>query len=151
MKILIGSDHGGYFLKEDLKGFLKELGHEVIDYGAYSAEPCDYPDIAFLVSKDLLAGKGDRAILVCGTGIGMCIAANKVKGIRAALCHDVFSARASREHNNANVLTLGERVIGKGLAREIVRSWLGAEFTGGRHQRRVEKIVEFEQDGSQKT
>jgi ribose 5-phosphate isomerase B len=81
----------------------------------------------------------------------MCIAANKVKGIRAALCHDVFSARASREHNNANVLTLGERVIGKGLAREIVRSWLGAEFTGGRHQRRVEKIVEFEQDGSQKT
>ncbi|MCD6155443.1 MAG: ribose 5-phosphate isomerase B [Candidatus Atribacteria bacterium] len=148
MKILLGSDHGGYFLKEDLKDFLKELGHEVIDYGTYSADSCDYPDIAFLVATDLMAGKGDKAILVCGTGIGMCIAANKVKGVRAALCHDVFSAKASREHNNANVLTLGERVIGKGLAREIVRSWLEAEFTGGRHQRRVEKIMEFERNGN---
>ncbi len=150
MKILLGSDHGGYFLKEDLKDFLKELGHEVVDYGAYSTDSCDYPDIAFLVAADLIAGKGDRAVLVCGTGIGMCIAANKVKGIRAALCHDVFSAKASREHNDANVLTLGERVIGKGLAREIVRNWLEAGFTGGRHQRRVEKIMRFERNGSQK-
>ncbi len=150
MKILLGSDHGGYFLKEDLKDFLKGLGHEVVDYGAYSTDSCDYPDIAFLVATDLMAGKGDRAILVCGTGIGMCIAANKVKGIRAALCHDVFSAKASREHNDANVLTLGERVIGKGLAREIVHSWLEAEFTGERHRRRVEKIIRFEQNGSQK-
>ncbi|MGC8777618.1 MAG: ribose 5-phosphate isomerase B [Candidatus Caldatribacteriaceae bacterium] len=144
MKILLGSDHAGFHLKEDLKKFIQALGHEVEDYGTYAEEPSDYPDVAIRLAEDVVRGRGERGILICGTGVGMSIAANKVKGVRAALCHDVFSARASREHNNANVLTMGERVIGKGLAREIVRVWLEADFQGERHARRVEKIERYE-------
>lgn len=144
MKILLGSDHAGFYLKEDLKAFVQSLGHEVEDYGVYTDESSDYPDVALRVAEDVVRGKGERGILICGTGVGMSIAANKVRGIRAALCHDVFSARASREHNNANILAMGERVIGKGLAREIVRVWLETDFQGGRHARRVEKIERYE-------
>lgn len=144
MKVLLGSDHAGFYLKEDLKVFIQSLGHEVEDYGVYTDESSDYPDVALRVAEDVVKGKGERGILVCGTGVGMSIAANKVRGIRAALCHDVFSARASREHNNANILTMGERVIGKGLAREIVKVWLETDFQGGRHARRVEKIERYE-------
>lgn len=145
MRILIGCDHAGFRLKEDIKAYLISLGHEVEDYGVYGEVPFDYPDIAFRVAEDVAQGKGDRGILICGTGIGMSIAANKVQGIRAALCHDVFSARASREHNDANILTMGERVIGVGLAREIVRVWLESEFQGDRHARRVAKICAYEE------
>lgn len=144
MKVLLGSDHAGFHLKEDLKKFIQSLGHEVEDYGIYTDEPFDYPDVAIRLAKDVAEGKGARGILICGTGVGMSIAANKVKGIRAALCHDVFSARASREHNNANILTMGERVIGKGLAREIVKVWLETDFQGERHARRLEKIERYE-------
>jgi ribose 5-phosphate isomerase B len=144
LKILLGSDHAGFYLKEDLKAFVQSLGHEVEDYGVYTDESSDYPDVALRVAEDVVRGKGERGILICGTGVGMSIAANKVRGIRAALCHDVFSARASREHNNANILAMGERVIGKGLAREIVRVWLETDFQGGRHARRVEKIERYE-------
>lgn len=144
MKVLIGSDHAGFSLKEDLKQFLRSLGYEVEDYGIYVEEPFDYPDVAIRLAEDVVKGKGKRGILVCGTGVGMSIAANKVKGARAALCHDVFSAKASRAHNNANILAMGERVIGKGLAREIVKTWLEADFQGERHARRVEKIERYE-------
>ncbi|MEN3185903.1 MAG: ribose 5-phosphate isomerase B [Atribacterota bacterium] len=144
MKVLLGSDHAGVQLKEDLKIFIQSLGHEVEDYGVHTGESFDYPDVAIPLAKDVAEGRGARGILICGTGVGMSIAANKVKGIRAALCHDVFSARASREHNNANILTMGERVIGKGLAREIVKVWLETDFQGERHARRLEKIERYE-------
>lgn len=145
MRVLVGCDHAGFHLKEDLKEYLLSLGHEVEDYGVYSDDSADYPDVAFRVAEDVVLGKGDRGILICGTGVGMSIAANKVRGVRAALCHDVFSARASREHNNANILTMGERVIGRGLAREIVRVWLESEFMGDRHARRIAKIAAYEE------
>jgi ribose 5-phosphate isomerase B len=144
MKIALGCDHGGFELKEDLKNFLIEQGYEVIDYGTNSPEMIDYPDIAFPLAKDVAKGKCERGIICCGTGVGVSIAANKVHGIRAANCHDTFSARASREHNNANILTLGGRVIGKGLAQEIVQVWLNSEFIEGRHLRRINKISDYE-------
>ncbi|HAX98710.1 MAG TPA: ribose 5-phosphate isomerase B [Candidatus Atribacteria bacterium] len=144
MKIALGCDHGGYELKEDLKNFLIEQGYEVIDYGTNSPEMIDYPDIAFPLAKDVAKGKCERGIICCGTGVGVSIVANKVHGIRAANCHDTFSARASREHNNANILTLGGRVIGKGLAQEIVQVWLKSEFIEGRHLRRINKISDYE-------
>jgi len=144
MKIALGCDHGGFELKEYLKIFLKELGYEVVDYGTHSTEIVDYPDIVFPLAKDVAEGKFERGIICCGTGVGVSIAANKVRGIRAANCHDTFSARASREHNNTNILTLGGRVIGKGLAREIVQVWLKAEFIEGRHLRRINKISDYE-------
>lgn len=144
MKVAIGCDHGGLNLKKEIKELLLSLGHEVEDFGTYSIESCDYPDIAVPVSRAVVEGKAERGILICGTGIGIGIAANKIAGIRAALCHDTFSARASREHNNANVLTLGERVIGIGLAKDIVTIWMATEFEGGRHGRRVEKIMALE-------
>lgn len=149
MRILMGCDHAGFHLKEDLKAYIVSLGHEVEDYGVHEEIPFDYPDVAFQVAEDVARGKGDRGILLCGTGVGMAIAANKVWGIRAALCHDVFSARASREHNDANVLTMGGRVIGKGLAREIVRVWLESEFQGDRHARRIAKILAYEERKNQ--
>ena len=145
MKIVIGSDHGGIHLKEVLKQHLAERGVEVSDAGTYTEESCDYPDIALKVCRDITAGKAERGILVCGTGIGMSMAANKVKGIRAALCGDVFSAAMSREHNNANVICLGERVLGAGLATRILDAWLDTEFAGGRHERRVNKIMAIEE------
>lgn len=144
MKIAIGSDHGGFHLKEDIREYLESEGIAYEDFGTYSDSSCDYPDIAAAVAPKVAAGEYDCGILICGTGIGIGIAANKVKGIRAALCHDTFSARASREHNNANILTLGERVIGPGLARDVVKVWLSSSFTGGRHARRVAKIEEIE-------
>lgn len=144
MRIALGSDHGGFVLKEEIKDYLEESGIEYKDFGTHTNDSCDYPDIALPVAKAVANGEFDRGILICGTGIGIGIAANKVHGIRAALCHDTFSARASREHNNANILTLGERVIGRGLALDIVDIWVNTKFAGGRHQRRVEKIGEIE-------
>ena len=133
-----------YNLNKEIKELLSTLGHEVEDFGTHSTESCDYPDIAEPVAHAVVDGAADRGILICGTGIGIGIAANKIAGVRAALCHDTFSAHASREHNNANILTMGERVIGPGLAKDIVTIWLNTEFEGGRHARRVEKISALE-------
>ena len=144
MKIAIGSDHAGFDLKETLKQHLTERGFEVQDFGTHDKSSCHYPAIAEKVARSVAAGENERGILVCGTGIGIGIAANKVAGIRAALCHDTFSAHASREHNNANILTMGQRVIGQGLALDIVNIWLTTQFEGGRHQRRIDKIHEQE-------
>lgn len=140
MRIAIGSDHAGFNLKEMVKGVLLEMGHTYEDFGCFDTSSTDYPDIGFAVADAVAGSRFERGILICGSGIGMCIAANKVPGIRAAVCHDSFSARGSREHNDANILCLGERVIGPGLAREIVTIFLTAEFLGGRHARRLEKI-----------
>ncbi len=145
MKVAIGCDHGGLHLKEDIKSLLADGGYEVTDFGTNSTDSVDYPDIAVPVANAVANGEFERGILICGTGIGIGIAANKVKGIRAALCHDTFSAHASREHNNANILTMGERIIGPGLARDIVKIWLTTEFEGGRHERRVAKIADIEE------
>lgn len=144
MRIALGSDHGGYHLKETIKKYLSEQGIASHDFGAFNAESTDYPDYAYKVAVAVAGGEYDRGILCCGTGIGVCIVANKVPGIRAALCHDTFSARAAREHNDANILAMGERVIGPGLAVDIVATWLAAEFSGGRHARRLEKISAIE-------
>ncbi|MFO7152783.1 MAG: ribose 5-phosphate isomerase B [Bacillota bacterium] len=146
MKIAVASDHGGFALKKEIVKFLQEKGLEYEDLGTYTEESVDYPEIAFKLAEAVAKGEYDRGILICGTGIGVTIAANKVKGIRAALCHDVYSARMSRAHNNANVLTLGGRVIGPELARTIVEEWLMAEFEGGRHQRRLDKIASYEEN-----
>lgn len=144
MKIAIGSDHAGLSLKKHITKYLNEKGYEIQDFGAYSETSCDYADYAIKVAKDIKSGNSDRGILVCGTGIGISIAANKISGIRAALCGDTFSAHASREHNNANVLALGGRVVGVGLALDIVDIFLNTEFEGGRHQKRLDKIIEIE-------
>lgn len=145
MKVAIGCDHGGLHLKEHIIGYLKEQGMDYQDFGTHTADSVDYPDIAEPVAKAVAAGEVDKGILICGTGIGIGIAANKVPGIRAALCHDTFSAHASREHNDANILTMGERVIGPGLALDIVHIWLHTEFEGGRHERRIAKISAIEE------
>lgn len=143
MKIAIGCDHNGLALKQALlEGPLR--GHQVRDFGVFSNEAADYPDVAFAVAQAVAAGEHERGILICGTGIGMAIAANKVKGIRAAACSDVYSAKMSRRDNDANILCVGGRVVGPGLAAEIVTAWLSEEFAGGRHQRRVAKITERE-------
>lgn len=144
MKIGIGCDHGGVNHKEAIKEHLTAIGHEVIDYGTERDVPADYPDIAEKVSRAYLGGEFDRGILICGTGIGMSIAANKIDGIRAAHVTDTFSARMSREHNNAQIICLGERITGPGLAIDIVDTYLESEFAGGRHQRRVDKIMNLE-------
>lgn len=147
MKIVLGSDHGGYQLKENLKKYLEEQNMEYIDFGCQSEKSVDYPDIGFKVAKEVKSGKYDRGILICGTGIGMSIVANKVKGIRATLCYNEFSARCSREHNDANILVLGGRVIGSGLAREIVRVWLNTDFSQKeRHINRLNKIKQEEDE-----
>jgi ribose 5-phosphate isomerase B len=145
MKIAIGSDHAGLCLKERIKEYFeKDQDICFTDLGTNSTESVDYPDIAQLVAESVARGEHDYGILICGTGIGMAIAANKVPGIRAALCHDTFTARASREHNNANILTIGERVTGAGLACAIVDTWLNSSFQGGRHERRLNKIRALE-------
>ena len=145
MKVALGSDHGGYQLKENLKEYLKELNVEYIDFGCENEKFVDYPDIGFKVAIEVKNGKCDRGILICGTGIGMSIVANKVKGIRAALCHNELTARYSREHNDANILVLGGRVIGSGLAREIVKVWLNTKFSQEkRHINRLNKIKQEE-------
>ncbi len=139
--IAIGCDHGGYELKQDIMKFLEKSGYEYKDFGTYSAESCDYPDYAKQVAHAVADGECEKGILICGTGIGVSIAANKVKGIRAALVHDCFSAKATREHNDANVLTMGARVIGPGLAEEIVKIFLETPFSNDeRHIRRISKI-----------
>ncbi len=144
MKIAAGSDHAGYGLKEHLIKLVEGLGHQVANLGTLSEDSVDYPDFAAAVAEEVAADRADRGLLVCGTGIGVAIAANKVDGIRAATCNDLFTARMARAHNDANVLTLGERVIGEGLAEDIVRMFLETEYEGGRHQRRVEKIQALE-------
>ena len=141
MKIAIGSDHGGFHLKAEVVKWLREKQIEVIDLGAQNLDSIDYPDVAQAVAEEVLLERADRGILICGTGIGICIAANKIHGIRAALCHDVYSAQKSREHNDANILALGERVIGTGHALLVLEEWLKTEFEGGRHAKRVEKIT----------
>ncbi|MCF8055568.1 MAG: ribose 5-phosphate isomerase B [Desulfocapsa sp.] len=138
MKIAIGSDHGGFALKEVILTLLQELDHDVEDVGCFGHDSVDYPGFADLVCEKISQGAADKGILICGTGIGMSMAANKHKGIRAALCCDQYTARMSREHNDANVLCIGERVTGPGVAEEIVRTWLSTPFVGGRHQRRIE-------------
>ena len=144
MKIGIGSDHGGFELKEVIKEYLGKLDIEYIDYGTYSKESVDYPDYGKKLADAVVAKEIDRGIVICGTGIGISISANKVKGIRCALCGDTYSARMSREHNDANVLALGARVLGIDLALEIVSVWLKSEFQGGRHLIRVNKISDIE-------
>ena len=144
MKIAIGSDHGGYLLKEEVKKHLENRGFNVTDFGAFSPESIDYNESAIDVATGVSAGLFDRGILVCGTGIGMSIMANKVKGIRAALVHDLFTARATRLHNDTNVLTMGGRVVGGGLALEIVDMWVDTEFSNEeRHIRRITKINNY--------
>jgi ribose 5-phosphate isomerase B len=142
--VAVGADHGGYKLKEALKGALRELGYEVVDCGTGSTDPVDYPDYALAVAELVSQGRAWRGILVDGAGIGSCMAANKVPGVRAAMCYDQSTALNSREHNDANVLTLGAGLIGEALAKQIVRTWLETPFGGGRHARRVEKIMETE-------
>ncbi len=144
LKIGIGSDHGGFELKEYIKEFLEKDGIEYMDYGTNSSESVDYPDYGRKLSEAVIAGEVDKGIAICGTGIGISIACNKVKGIRCALCGDTYSARMSVEHNNANIIALGGRVIGKDLAIEIVSTWLKSQFLGGRHERRVNKISDIE-------
>ncbi|HHY69418.1 MAG TPA: ribose 5-phosphate isomerase B [Bacillota bacterium] len=145
MKIALGSDHAGYDLKNRIKDFVETLGYEPYDLGPYSQESVDYPDFAVKVAHAVRDKQCDLGILVCGTGLGMAIAANKIKGIRAVTCSDTFSARCSREHNDANILCIGARVVGEGLAMDIVKTWLEAEFEGGRHLRRVNKIIKLEE------
>jgi len=142
--IAIGSDHGGYNLKMEIIKHLEKNGYEVKDFGTSSCDSVDYPDIALPVAKAVISGECEKGILVCGTGIGISIAANKVPGIRAALCTDSFMARLSREHNDANVLALGGRIIGTELALDIVDVWLKTEFSGGRHKTRIDKISQIE-------
>jgi ribose 5-phosphate isomerase B len=143
--LALGADHGGFALKEALKEFVSGLGYSIIDCGTHSTEPVDYPDFAYAVARLVSEGKAQRGLLVDGAGIGSCMAANKVPGVRAALCYDHASAVNSREHNDANVLTLGAGLIGLNLAKQIVQVWLATEFGGGRHQKRIDKITAIEQ------
>ncbi len=145
MKIAVGSDHRGYDAKRRIVALLPQLGHEVLDFGAPGSDSVDYADFAFPVAEAVGSGRVDRGILICGTGIGMCIAANKVRGVRAAPCHDSITAEMSRRHNDANVLCLSADLLGEELIERMVRIWLETEFEGGRHGRRVDKIARFEQ------
>ncbi len=140
----IGSDHGGYALKQEIMKHLSERGIAYRDYGTYSEDSCDYPDYGEAVGRAVASGECERGIVVCGTGIGISIAANKVRGVRCALCGDCFSAQMAREHNDANVLALGARVLGAGLALKIVDTFLDSAFAGGRHERRVAKLMAIE-------
>lgn len=144
MRVSIGSDHAGLALKAEVTKLLQSLGLEIFDRGPFNEGAVDYPDFAELVCRDITKGTADKGILICGTGIGMSIAANKHPGIRAALCHDTFSARATREHNDSNILCLGQRVVGVGLALDIVSAWVGTDFVGGKHKARLDKIAEIE-------
>ncbi|HEX9467305.1 MAG TPA: ribose 5-phosphate isomerase B [Acidimicrobiia bacterium] len=147
MRVAIGSDHAGYRLKEHLVQVLKSGGHDVADLGTDSEEPVDYPPICADVGREVAAGRADRGIVLGGSGQGEQISANKVHGVRAALCNDLYTAEYSRRHNDANVLSIGARIVGDGLADEIVRIWLSTDFEGGRHQRRVDEIAEIERSG----
>ena len=145
MRIAVGSDHAGFALKENLAAYLCELGHQVLDVGTHSTAPVDYPDYAEAVGNAVLDGRAERAVLVCGSGVGASVAANKLTGIRAGLCHDTYSAHQGVEHDDMNVLVMGSRVIGTELARELVRAFLGATFSGEeRHRRRLAKVIALE-------
>ena len=144
MRIAIAGDHGGFELKLEIVQLLEELQLEFKDFGTHSSESVDYPEYAFEIGQEVVKGNFTHGILICGTGVGISIAANKVKGVRCALVHDVFTARATREHNDSNVLAMGGRVIGVELAKEIVRTWLSTDFIGKHHVARVEKIKEYE-------
>ncbi|HEY8345174.1 MAG TPA: ribose 5-phosphate isomerase B [Bacillota bacterium] len=144
MRIAISSDHAGYELKKEITSYLKEKGFDFQDFGPLTPDPVDYPDQALLVAKAVASGEFARGIIICGTGIGISISANKIKGIRAALCGDVYSARMARAHNDANILALGARVVGPGLALAIVEAFLNEAFLGGRHQQRVAKMMALE-------
>lgn len=139
MKIALGADHGGYQLKEKVARLLEQLGHRIEDTGCHSSDSVDYPDYADPVVALVADGDCDRGILICGTGIGMSLAANRNRKIRAANCHDEYTARMSREHNDANILCLGARVIGEGVAVDLIKVWLATPFAGGRHQQRIAK------------
>lgn len=144
MRIAIGADHAGYELKEHVKGLLAEGGHEIIDLGTDSTEPVDYPPICSGVAREVVAGNAERGIVIGGSGQGEQLAANKVRGARASLCNDLYTARFARLHNDANVLSMGARVVGTGLAEDILATWLATEFEGGRHERRVKQLEEIE-------
>lgn len=146
MRIAIGADHAGFLLKEHLKTTLQRLGHTVDDHGTHSEESIDYPLICFAVGRAVAEGRAERGIVLGGSGQGEQIAANKVPGIRAALCNDLYTARLSREHNDANVLSMGGRIVAFGLAEEIVALWLKTGFDGGRHQRRIDQISQMERE-----
>ena len=144
MQIGIACDHGGFGLKEELKTFLRAISADPVDFGTFDEASVDYPDFGIQVAERVARGEIERGILICGTGIGMSIVANKFPGVRAALANELYSARCSREHNDANILVLGGRIIGPGLAKEIVKVWLETPFSGGRHERRLEKIATLE-------
>lgn len=144
MKIIIGNDHAGPEMKKEIVAYLKELGHEVVNMGVDTAESCNYPEIGEKVGRAVVAGEGDCGILICGTGVGISIAANKVRGVRAAVCSDTATARLVKQHNNANIIAFGARIVGIELAKDIVRAYLEAEFEGGRHQTRIDMIHEVE-------
>jgi len=146
MRIAIGTDHRGFAIREQVMELVRRLGHEVIDVGTFSADAVDYPDIASDVAGRVSRGEVDRGILICGTGLGMCIAANKVQGVRAAPCHDDITAELSRRHNDANVLCLSADLLGERLIDRMIEIWLNTPFEGGRHARRVEKIGELERE-----
>lgn len=146
MKIAIGSDHAGFSLKEIISEYLKEIGHEPVDFGSYSDESTDYPIYAKKVASQVADGTCKLGILVCGTGVGISVAANKVKGIRAVVCSEPLTARLSREHNNSNILAFGARIVGNEMAKMIVREWLDAEFDGDRHDKRVNMISSIEEE-----
>ena len=143
-KVSIGADHGGFFLKNAISESLKSEGFEVFDKGTFSTDSVDYPDYALKVAEAVSQGQVDKGIILCGTGIGISIAANKVKGIRAAVCHDLFTAEMCARHNNANILSMGGRVVGKELAAKMVQTWLDTPFDGGRHCGRIDKITAIE-------
>ena len=145
MRVAFGADHAGWELKNALADAARAAGHEVVDLGAHDGESVDYPDYGSAVGRAVVAGEADRGVVVCGTGIGISIAANKVPGVRAAVAHDDFTARYSRLHNDANVLCLGSRVVGPGVAEAVLATFLATAFEGGRHARRVEKIAELEE------
>jgi ribose 5-phosphate isomerase B len=144
MRVAVGSDHAGFLLKENLKEYLDELGHQVIDLGTDSEEPVDYPRFCANVARTVVGGEADRGMVFGGSGQGEQLAANKVRGARAALCNDLFTARLSRQHNDANVLAMGGRIVAFGLAREIAKLWLETDFQGGRHVARLEQVAEIE-------
>jgi RpiB/LacA/LacB family sugar-phosphate isomerase len=151
MRIAVGADHAGYPLKVDVVRFLEEQGHEVTDLGTYSTDPVDFPEYARQVGQAVQLGKADRGVLVCGSGVGACVAANKLRGIRAALCHDTYTAHQGVEHDDVNVLCLGGRVVGPALTYDILRSWLTARYLGtGRHKRRVDQILEIERSETER-
>lgn len=145
MKIAVAADHAGFELKNHLRGFVESLGHMVTDLGAYNAEASDYPDFAEAIGKAVHSGSAERGVLICGSGVGASIAANKLHGIRAAVCHDSYSAHQGVEHDNMNILVLGSRIVGRALAEDLVKAFLGANFTNeARHVRRLEKITRLE-------